>query len=76
MPFNGTETEFVFIELTVTNRQFIAGVIYRPPNNDPTSFIEALASVLDIINKEKKTCFLLGDFNLNLLTPDHRIHSG
>ena len=45
----------------------IIGVIYRPPDNDINVFTQKLINVLNSIHKEKKTCYLMGDFNINLL---------
>ena len=48
----------------------LIGVIYRPPNTDPSLFIEALTSLLDTIKAENRPCYIMGDFNLNLLNCD------
>ena len=45
----------------------IIGVIYRPPDNDINVFTQKIINVLNSIHKEKKTCYLMGDFNINLL---------
>ena len=42
------------------------GIIYRHPNGDLERFIEYLSSVADRINQEKKTCIIMGDFNIDL----------
>jgi len=60
--------ESVFIELLKTNESnVIIGTIYRPPNADIDLFISKLNELLTKISKEQKTCYLLGDFNLDLL---------
>lgn len=60
---NETEVESVFLELMV-------GCIYRPPNTELNCFNDLLTAVLDII-KEGKLCYLLGDFNINLLNTEN-----
>jgi hypothetical protein len=66
--------ETVFIELdkciTHTCKNVIVAVIYRPPNTDVTKFTEHIESVLDTVNKENKFCYLMGDYNINLLCTD------
>ena len=63
-----SEMESMFIELQVTGeKNIIVGAIYRPPDSVTNDFIEGLLCLLDRVNYEKKYCFILGDFNLNLL---------
>ena len=45
----------------------IKGTIYTPPNNNYDDFETQLKTVLYKIDKEKKTCILIGDFNIDLL---------
>jgi len=63
--------ESIFIELPVssspTRKNMILGCVYRPPDTDIKDFTSHLALTLDTISKEGKTCFLLGDFNIDLL---------
>jgi exonuclease III len=63
--------ESIFVEVNKHNFNFtknvIIGTIYRPPNSDINVFIEHMNNILSTINKEKKLCYLMGDFNLNLL---------
>ena len=42
-------------------------LIYRPPNTDVNLFLSALASILEVINSENRSCYLAGDFNIDLL---------
>ena len=46
------------------------GVIYRPPNTDVNLFIHNFDELLGKISRENKICYLLGDFNLNLISRD------
>ena len=62
-------TEFLFIEVPVSGSQknVVIGVIYRRPGTDFRKFYENLTNVLDILKLEKKICYFMGDFNLDLL---------
>ena len=68
--------ESLFLEIdkdiAQMNRNIIIGVIYRVPNSDVSYFLESINSVLTCIRKENKLCYLLGDYNLDLLhSEDH-----
>ena len=66
--------ETLFIEIRKgeigNSSDLIIGVIYRPPNTDVHLFNEYLSNILDMIKCEKKTSYLLGDYNLNLINAD------
>ena len=50
----------------------IIGAIYRHPNMDLDEFNDIyLNPILDKISKESKSIFLLGDFNMDLLSYDN-----
>lgn len=68
LKLDGAEVESVFIELSGVSggKNIIVGVIYRPPDSVVKYFNESLSSLLDLINKEDKLCYILGDFNINL----------
>lgn len=62
----------VFIE---TYNHTIIGCIYKPPSQSINDFNSHLADVLDTISKERKDCYIMGDFNINIIdyvkkTPD------
>lgn len=42
-------------------------MIYRPPDSSTNEFISELETITSKINRENKNCYLLGDFNINLL---------
>ena len=42
-------------------------VVYRPSNTDMYMFNDQLSNILTQINTEKKTCFCVGDYNIDLL---------
>ena len=45
----------------------IVFVIYRPPNTDTDVFINTLNTFIEKIKPENKYCYLLGDYNINIL---------
>lgn len=65
------EAESLFLECTIPFQKgkIIIGCIYRPPNLNYNTFIDCLTSTLNTISSEMKTCYILGDFNINLLHP-------
>ena len=42
------------------------GKINKPSSN-VNDFIDSINSVLNVINRQSKTCFIMGDFNLDML---------
>ena len=54
----------------------IIGVIYRPPNSDMGAFIEKLNELTESLKTERKVCYLLGDFNINLLNYETHAQTG
>ena len=66
--------EAIFIEIeNQLGKNIILGLIYRPPGLNVSLFAEALDPILDRITRENKHCYLLGDFNINLL--NHESHN-
>ncbi len=59
--------ESVFVEIITHKKKNIIGVIYRPPNSKYDLFENEINKVLGKIDKENKICYLMGDFNINLL---------
>ena len=60
--------ESLFIEIiTTVGKNIIVGVIYRPPGNKIDSFEIEMNEILTKIDKENKICYLMGDFNIDLL---------
>ena len=65
--------ESIFIELKLGNLNIICGALYRPPNksnNIIDAFISILEETLNIVKKENKLLYLMGDFNFDLLDSD------
>ena len=67
---NGS-SESIFIEvdkdLFKKDKNIIIGVIYRPPNTDLKLFNDDINELLDSLEREHKYCYLMGDYNINLL---------
>ena len=72
LEINNELIESVFVEVPVceslSSRKVIIGVVYRPPGTSLKDFEEALSSILSKI--DKRLCYLLGDWNFNLLAYD------
>ena len=68
--------ECVTIEIEKHNfevdKNIIVSVIYRPPNTDTDVFINTLNTFIEKIKPENKYCYLLGDYNINIL--NHATH--
>ena len=65
---NDAITELLFVEINNSiGKNIIIGVIYRPPDQDVASFLSSYNKLLGKITKENKICYIMGDFNLNLL---------
>ena len=66
--FNSEIMESIFIEIIRPKQSnIIIGTIYRPPDSDIQLFIDNLANLLAKISNEQKICYLMGDFNLDLI---------
>ena len=57
------------------NRNIIIGVVYRPPDKDIHVFTTVLYAILKTIQKENCLCYMMGDFNMNLLDVDKHVPS-
>ena len=62
-----------FIEIT-SKPDCIIGIIYRPPNDKLDLFKNCLTEILEKIDSLNKKCFIMGDFNLDLLKIDGNQH--
>ncbi|KAK2549008.1 hypothetical protein P5673_030635 [Acropora cervicornis] len=63
--------EFLFMEITVPHGKNIVGCVYRPLNQNTALFLDKLNDVLSYITKNNKQCYIMGDFNLDLLQYNH-----
>ena len=61
--------EDIFIEIITENdKNIIIGVVYRPPNHPIDTFLNDLDVSLHNISQENKYVYLMGDFNIDLLS--------
>ena len=66
--YEAKKLESTFVEIiNETGKNCIVGCIYKHHNISPREFNETLENLLSKLAKEKKPCFLAGDFNMNLL---------
>ena len=63
--------ESLFVEIPGSEfkmeKNIILGIIYRPPGTDLNQFSDLFGNILEIVKKENQFCYLLGDYNINLL---------
>ena len=66
--------ESLFVEITVPHgKNIIVGSVYRPPNQNTAFFLDKF-DILSRISKDNKQCYVMGDFNLDLLQYNQFIH--
>ena len=72
--FSCTEcAESLFVEINrPKEKNIIVGVVYRPPNQKLQDFMNSLDLLLASISKENKICYVVGDWNLDLI--NHHCH--
>ena len=58
--------ETLFIELSINQKNYIIGLVYRRPNEDIDIFNVTLNNLIEPI-RNKNEVILLGDFNIDLL---------
>ena len=69
MDLHNDHIEDIWVEVTdVSSTSFLVGALYSHPNNTTKHFGEILENSINIINMERKTFYLLGDFNINALS--------
>ena len=69
------ETTLIEIDSTVfgTKSTIVVAVIYRMPDSSVDVFNERICDIMNVITKEKKICYLVGDLNIDLLKhEEHR----
>jgi len=66
--------ESQFVELTKPYN-IIVGVIYRPPNDKLERVKESFSELLQKQIYEKKKCYTMGDFNVDLLKIEESRHT-
>ena len=63
--------ESIFIEIDKDQlhckQNIVIGSIYQPPGTDIKLFQEKLKNILTTIQRQNKLCYLLGDYNIDLI---------
>ena len=74
------DIESIFIEIEKDqngcHKNIVIGVIYHPPNQDLKQFTEKVNDLVHSLKSEKKCCYLLDDYNINLLNYDQHVPTG
>jgi exonuclease III len=66
-----SEMETFFIELVHSNKSnVIIGIVYKPPSVSCNVFTDDMDVMLGRLNAENKKCYIMGDYNVNLLQSD------
>ena len=72
--YKAKKIESTFIEIiNKKGKNAIIGCIYKHHTISPNEFSEEMSILLNKISKEKKTCYLAGDFNINLLQLEKKV---
>ena len=71
--------ECLFVEVMSQTRKhkrkILVGIVYRPPNTSINAFTEQLTNSVRTLRIENKQCYIMGDFNINLLNYDHHMET-
>ena len=69
--------EALFIEVIRPHeKNVIVGIFYRPPNQTVNEFVTRMNEILGKISRDNKICYIMGDFNLNLLNNQNHNATG
>ena len=68
LKINAQDCDSLFIE--IPEKRIIVGTIYKPEYVNFDDFISQLERILGIANNENKRCYIMGDFNIDLLKCD------
>ena len=69
-----TSYESIWIEIVnKKSKNVICNCTYRHPNADLDEFITYMNQCIDQVNKEKKDCYISGDFNIDLIKTDSNV---
>ena len=61
------EYEIIWVEINnKKDKNLLCCCLYRHLSSDITKFIDHMTSILQKVQKESKTLFIMGDFNINL----------
>ena len=65
-----------FIEIVGQTKNIVVEVIYRPPNANVDAFVSKQYEIVQKLSRENKLCYIMGDFNLNLLNHGNHLATG
>lgn len=71
--FEVVNAESLWLDVSVSKKRTILGIIYRKPNTDVFEFQNSLSTVLSHLKIDKVQCLLMGDFNINFLDSDQKV---
>ena len=74
LTYNSDDTQFLFIEVEKDSKISLIGVTYKPPRTTIENYTTILKDLLDKIGNSRsnhKSCYLAGDFNIDLLKSDN-----
>ena len=66
--------ESLFVQISQTHlsvKNIVVGVVYRKPGTSVSIFNDHFAATLDRVNRENRPCYILGDFNIDLLNSNN-----
>jgi len=64
--------ETIFLKNQTNDERFLVGMVYRPPNSSTQAFYESFSEILEHITLLNIPCYIMGDFNHNLLRFENR----
>lgn len=64
--------ESLFISITHPV-ECVIGMVYRPPNASLNDFLESMEEVLNLVSNSTVKCYIMGDFNINLLNMNNNV---
>ena len=75
--FKSIQYESIFVEVSLRNGdKIVVGSIYRPPNTDPSLFVDEYCEILQLSKKNKYKYIAIGlDHNLDLLKSHNHRHT-
>ena len=65
---NGNNYYIIDKHVFHSRHNVIIGIFYRSPNSALNTFNDSLEKLLNVIQKEKKYAYILGDFNVNTIS--------
>ncbi|XP_069970021.1 uncharacterized protein [Penaeus vannamei] len=64
--------ETIFLKIQTNDERFLVGMVYRPPNSSTQAFYDSFSEILEHITLLNIPCYIMGDFNHNLLRFENR----